>query len=97
MHVVLQFAKNFYIAQWYRDTGVELGKAVTAGSKPQGADEDEESEEMRVTSELERTKEAQQRTEQRKQFLFEKITARPNPVVVRFVLLVIYLLYYCSE
>ena len=62
---VLQFSRQFYIAQWYRDCSVEAEKLNRKLEKHK--DEDEEDE--KIAAELEKEKDIMQVTEKRKDFL----------------------------
>ncbi|XP_025080871.1 nipped-B-like protein B isoform X1 [Pomacea canaliculata] len=78
----LQFARQFYIAQWYRDTTVEAEKKIKAHHNTSGSDEEDFNE-----TEAEKTTEVMQNVEKRKSFLLSQIASshsalssiRPSP------------------
>ncbi|KAK7495047.1 hypothetical protein BaRGS_00013687 [Batillaria attramentaria] len=78
----LQFARQFYIAQWYRDTTVEAEKKIKQQQNTSGSDDEDFNE-----TEAETTTEVMQNVEKRKTFLLSQIassqsvleTFRPSP------------------
>ncbi|GFS10541.1 nipped-B-like protein [Elysia marginata] len=71
----LLFARQFYIAQWFRDTTVEAEKTLKAQLNMSG----EEDEEFNETRE-EKSTEAGQNAEKRKSFLFSQISCSHSPI-----------------
>lgn len=71
----LLFARQFYIAQWFRDTTVEAEKSLKAQLNTSG----EEDEEFNETRE-EKSTEAAQNAEKRKSFLFSQISCSRLPL-----------------
>ncbi|XP_076440937.1 nipped-B-like protein A isoform X2 [Babylonia areolata] len=69
----LQFARQFYIAQWYRDTTVEAEKKMKQQQNTSGSDEEDFNE-----TEAETTTEVMQNVEKRKNFLLSQIASAQN-------------------
>lgn len=64
-----QFARQFYIAQWFRDTTVEVEKSIKAQLNSSG-DQDEEDFDGKQE---EMSSEVMQNAEKRKTFLYSQI------------------------
>ncbi|KAL8600997.1 hypothetical protein ACOMHN_030654 [Nucella lapillus] len=69
----LQFARQFYIAQWYRDTTVEAEKKMRQQQNTSGSDDEDFNE-----TEAETTTEVMQNVEKRKNFLLSQIASTQN-------------------
>ena len=67
----LQFARQFYVAQWYRDANVEVEKLTKQQQAPKTTKDPDE-----LAEELERIKDATEKAERRKQALFHHINTR---------------------
>lgn len=67
---VLQFARQFYIAQWYRDTTVEAEKKIKQQQNTSVSDDEDFNE-----TEAETTTEVMQNVEKRKNFLLSQIAS----------------------
>ena len=70
---VRQFARQFYIGQWYHDTNVEVDKATKQLQKMKS---DRSKDPDDISNELEKTKEIQQISESRKSFLLAQINTK---------------------
>lgn len=69
-----QFARKFYIAQWFRDTTTETEKAM----KSQNQKDDDTAEGAHHAKDIETTGEIMQKAEKRKQFLRSIIKTTPS-------------------
>ncbi|XP_037548031.1 nipped-B-like protein B [Nematolebias whitei] len=69
----LLFARNFYIAQWYRDNTVEVEKAIKSQNE-----NDEDSKDWRHSKNVDPTEEIAQFAEARKKFLRKIIRTTPS-------------------
>ncbi|XP_013407379.1 nipped-B-like protein B isoform X1 [Lingula anatina] len=72
------FSRNFLIAQWIRDATTEAEKIVQAGHQKKtnedDTDDSDDEPETSLADEVQKTSEALQMAERRKQFLFSQIT-----------------------
>lgn len=73
-HAIFQFARQFYIGQWYRDSTVEAEKKTKGHRKDEDDDLDEEDE-----MEVEIISESVEDTERRKMFLLLQVDANLKP------------------
>ena len=71
----LQFARKFYVAQWFRDSTTEAEKAMKKGQEKDKDEDDTEG--RRHAKELKSTGEIMQRAEARKKFLRKLIKTTP--------------------
>lgn len=71
--ILLQFARKFYIAQWFRDTTTEAEKSM----RNQNQKDDDSSDGPQHAKEIETTGEILQRAEKRKKFLRNIIKTTP--------------------
>lgn len=69
----IQFARNFYIAQWYRDTTVEVEKAMKSQNE-----NDDDPKYRRRSTESDAAGEIVQTVEARKKFLRKVIKTTPT-------------------
>lgn len=69
----MQFARKFYIAQWFRDCTTEAEKAMRSQNQ-----KDDDSEGTHHAKELQATGDIMQRAETRKKFLHSVIKSTPN-------------------
>lgn len=69
----IQFARNFYIAQWYRDNTVEVEKAIKTQNE-----NDEDSKGWRRSKNVDPSEEIAQIAEARKKFLRKIIKTTPS-------------------
>lgn len=68
---VFQFARSFYIAQWYRDVTSEVEKAIKSQNES-------ERDSKHYSKEIESTEEIMQKAETRKKFLRKVIKSLPS-------------------
>lgn len=68
-----QFARKFYIAQWFRDTTTEAEKSM----RNQNQKDEDSSDDKHHSKEVETTGEIMQRAEKRKKFLRTIIKTSP--------------------
>ena len=71
-HFVFQFARQFYIAQWFRDTSVEVEKTLKAQQNTSGEEEDFDEKQEETSTEV------MQNAEKRKNFLCSQISCSDN-------------------
>lgn len=71
--VFMQFAKKFYIAQWFRDSTSEVEKAMKSQT-----DYDEDSRDLHHSKDIDSTGEIMQKAEARKKFLRKVIKTSPS-------------------
>ena len=67
---LLQFSRQFYIAQWFRDCSVEVEKVNKAQEKADNKDNKE------LSKAMEKNKKILQHAEKRKVFLLEQVNSK---------------------
>lgn len=73
LFLAAQFARKFYIAQWFRDTTTEAEKSM----RVKNPKDEDSSDDKHHTKEVETTGEIMQRAEKRKKFLRNIIKTSP--------------------
>ena len=69
----VQFARKFYIGEWYSDCGLEVERMT---KQAQQAKSDKKRSAADVTREFEKLKEVQQQNEKRKSFLLSQVNLK---------------------